>query len=145
MSSSNIRQLIDQLTAIDNKHSINEFARDGEGNPTNYYTSTMEFIKGWRNMRLEYIEWMKTDDWPSEHIREKIDDVAWETKMFQKVANGFLKGGLKGGFIEIKELENFYTDYLGDHYTSDDLDVNGDYTRVMGEHLGDWGYNGPRA
>jgi hypothetical protein len=141
----NLRQLIDQLRAIDNKHSIKEFARDSEGNPTNYYTSTVEFIENWRESRLEQADDMKANDWEDADIQEYINDVEWEVKHFQKVADGFLKGGLKGGFIEIKKLETFYTDYLGDHYTSDNLDVNGDYTRVMGEPLGNWGYDGPRA
>jgi hypothetical protein len=141
----NLRQLIDQLRAIDNKQSIKEFARDSEGNPTNYYTSTVEFIENWKETRLEDVDDMKAAGWDDADIQEKIDNVAWEVAQFQKVADGFLKGGLKGGFIEIKKLQTFYTDYLGDHYTSDNLDVNGDYTRVMGEHLGDWGYDGPRA
>jgi hypothetical protein len=145
MSSSNIRQLIDQLTAIDNKHSINEFARDGDGNPSNYYTSTVEFIESWRNSRIGQIEDMKDDGWSDEELREPLDNLSQEVKMFQQVANGFLKGGLKGGFTELGKLETFYIDYLGDHYTADNLDVNGDYTRVMGEHLGDWGYDGSRA
>ena len=138
---SNLRQLIDQLKVIDSKQPLKEFSRDGDGNPTNYYTSTINFIDQWKEIKLDDIEYMKNKgDFSKEEIQSGIQQLAREIKMFQTVADSFLKVGLKGGFTELVKLETFYIEELGHHYTADDLDINGDYTRVMGKHLGNWGF-----
>ena len=114
---------------------LREFAPDSSGGAQSYYTSTENFVNGYRQQKQEEIQELTDDGWSADEINDFKQGAATDIYRFQQVAKGFLKG-LKPGFDMYLQMDTLLKDSLGCHWIGDGLDLNADWSKIYGSAWG---------
>ncbi len=93
------------------KNSVSGLVLEINKDDESYYTSTENFVNGYRQQKQEEIQELTDDGWSADEINDFKQGAATDIYRFQQVAKGFLKG-LKPGFDMYLQMDTLLKDSL---------------------------------